>query len=247
MARSYSFPEASRRGRNTMMVSRRRSGSEIVFSAPRSIRVKELVVLFDHGIVRGCGPLELVHPGAVVAAGAQPWAQRPASWGAACRHWQQQTNDTDHQQDDTHDVQVQAGHGVCRDGEPQDRAHRDQEEGRAGTQRPSPGRRPRTGPARRAERAHPFAQAMRPMGDSSSGNESGVPGRRSWRLVAAGRGAGRGRSASFVLHPARDRPAQVRLEPHGAASGRATAGVRSSIFSAYAPPDPAATDDRSRE
>jgi hypothetical protein len=66
---------------------------------------------------------------------------------------------------------------------------------------PLPGRRPRTGPAPRAERAHRFAQAMRSMNDSPSGNESGVPGRRSWRLVAAGRGTGRGRSASFVIHP----------------------------------------------
>ena len=48
------------------------AGSEIVFPAAGSLRVKELVVLLDPGIVRGGGPLELVHPGVIVPAGAQP-------------------------------------------------------------------------------------------------------------------------------------------------------------------------------
>ena len=108
---------------------------------------------------------------------------------------------------------------------------------------------PGTGPARRAERAHRFARAMRPMNDSSSGNESGVPGRRSWRLVAVGRGTGRGRSASFVIRPTGAAGAGKAGAPRRSIwpGNRRGNGVRSSILSAYAPPDPAMTGSRSRE
>ena len=106
---------------------------------------EEFAVFLDCGVVGGV-PLVLVQVRAVAVAGADQRAQPTRVQGTArCHQRQQQADDPDQQHDDAYGVHVQVVQGAVRDGEPQDRPGRDQEEGQSGTHPASVGRRPPAG------------------------------------------------------------------------------------------------------